>query len=313
MAEPWRPGPPCVGGNLARRCRVASPETERASRPPRRWKWSFFAPVATRAAPADQPPVKEPEPLQSLEDFWTPAAQMATVGIFVILLGACLYFCRALVLPIVAAVVVGTTLAPIVKAGARHRVSPWVTAIALGVLADRRRRPGRHVARQPGRRMDRQGAGDRRDDQAEALRARSSVGGIARTAGGLAAVERPNGCGRTVAIGDGHAGAGLRHPGGDRGDPVLRDVDLLPRHADGFSQVYGVVLHHPRRQASLSAHCQRDRGLSRLLCRNRDGHQFRLGRGGRARRMAVWLSQPDHLRNVGRRCSIISRISAPPA
>ena len=28
---------------------------------------------------------------------------------------------------------IGTTLAPIVKAGARHRVSPWVTAIVLGV------------------------------------------------------------------------------------------------------------------------------------------------------------------------------------
>ena len=80
-------------------------------------------------------PVKEPdEPLPSIEDIWSPAAQMATVGIFVILLTACLYFCRALVLPIVAALVIGTTLAPIVKAGARRRVSPWVTAIALGVV-----------------------------------------------------------------------------------------------------------------------------------------------------------------------------------
>ena len=80
-------------------------------------------------------PVKEPdEALPSIEDIWSPAAQMATVGIFVILLTACLYFCRALVLPIVAALVIGTTLAPIVKAGARRGVSPWVTAIALGVV-----------------------------------------------------------------------------------------------------------------------------------------------------------------------------------
>jgi predicted PurR-regulated permease PerM len=78
-------------------------------------------------------PVKEPEPpLGSIEDLWSPAAQMATVGIFVILLGACLYLCRPVLLPIVAAMVIGTTLAPIVKAGARHGVSPWVTAIALG-------------------------------------------------------------------------------------------------------------------------------------------------------------------------------------
>ena len=78
-------------------------------------------------------PVKEPEPpLGLMEDLWSPAAQMATVGIFVIMLGACLYLCRPVLLPIVAATVIGTTLAPIVKAGARHGVAPWVTAIALG-------------------------------------------------------------------------------------------------------------------------------------------------------------------------------------
>jgi predicted PurR-regulated permease PerM len=81
------------------------------------------------------PPIKEPEePLASIEDIWSPAAQMATVGIFVILLAACLYLSRALVLPIVAALVIGTTLAPIVKAGARRGISPWVTAIVLGTV-----------------------------------------------------------------------------------------------------------------------------------------------------------------------------------
>ena len=77
---------------------------------------------------------KEPEPLSSIEDFWTPAAQMATVGIFVLLLGAALYFCRPILLPVVAAVLIGTTLAPIVKAAARHRISPWVTALALAAV-----------------------------------------------------------------------------------------------------------------------------------------------------------------------------------
>lgn len=77
-------------------------------------------------------PVKEPEPLETIEDFWTPAAQMATVGIFVLLLGAALYVGRPVLLPVVAALVIGTTLAPIVKAAARHRVSPWATAIVLG-------------------------------------------------------------------------------------------------------------------------------------------------------------------------------------
>src|SRR5262249_16682043 len=78
--------------------------------------------------------VKDPEPPESLEDVWTSAAQIATVGIFVLLLVVCLFFSRALLLPVAAALVIGTTLAPIVKAAARHRISPWVTALALGAV-----------------------------------------------------------------------------------------------------------------------------------------------------------------------------------
>ena len=76
--------------------------------------------------------VKNPEPVESVEDNWTPAAQVATVGIFVLLLGICLFFCRPLLLPVAAALVIGTTLAPIVKGAARHRISPWATAVVLG-------------------------------------------------------------------------------------------------------------------------------------------------------------------------------------
>ena len=49
------------------------------------------------------PSPKDREPLGSIEDIWTPAAQMATVGIFILLLGAFLYFCRPVLLPVVAA------------------------------------------------------------------------------------------------------------------------------------------------------------------------------------------------------------------
>jgi predicted PurR-regulated permease PerM len=72
------------------------------------------------------------ESLESIDDIWASAAQMATVGIFVILLGICLYVCRPVLLPVAAAMVIGTTLAPLVKAAARYRVSPWLTA---GILA----------------------------------------------------------------------------------------------------------------------------------------------------------------------------------
>jgi predicted PurR-regulated permease PerM len=75
-----------------------------------------------------------PEPLEAIEDIWTPAAHMATVGIFVLLLLVCVYFSRPILLPVAAALIIGTTLAPIVKGAARHRISPWATAIALGAL-----------------------------------------------------------------------------------------------------------------------------------------------------------------------------------
>ncbi len=90
--------------------------------------------LRARREKGEAPGVKDPEPPESIEDIWTVAARVATVGIFVVLLGMCLYFCRPVLLPVVAALVIGTTLAPIVKAAARHRISPWVTAIALGAL-----------------------------------------------------------------------------------------------------------------------------------------------------------------------------------
>src|SRR5436190_3746404 len=68
------------------------------------------------------------------DDIWAPTAQFATVGIFILLLGAFVYFSRPVLLPVVAALVIGTTLAPLVKGPARYGISPWVTAIALGVV-----------------------------------------------------------------------------------------------------------------------------------------------------------------------------------
>jgi predicted PurR-regulated permease PerM len=78
------------------------------------------------------PTIKDEDSPESFDDIWASAAQMARVGIFVILLVTCLYVGRAILLPVVAAVVTGTTLAPLVKAAARCRVPPWLTA---GVLA----------------------------------------------------------------------------------------------------------------------------------------------------------------------------------
>src|SRR5262249_42471778 len=46
----------------------------------------------------------------------------------------CLYFCHPVLLPVVAALVIGTTLARIVQAAARPPTSPWAPASALGAL-----------------------------------------------------------------------------------------------------------------------------------------------------------------------------------
>ena len=78
--------------------------------------------------------ITDPAPVESVDDIWASAAQMATIGIFVIVLGACFHFCQPILLPVLAAVVVGMTLAPIVKGAARYGIAPWATAIALGLL-----------------------------------------------------------------------------------------------------------------------------------------------------------------------------------
>jgi predicted PurR-regulated permease PerM len=59
---------------------------------------------------------------------------MAPVGIFVLLLGACFYVCRPILMPVISAILVGMTLGPIVKHARRFGVPPTLTAAAI-VLA----------------------------------------------------------------------------------------------------------------------------------------------------------------------------------
>jgi predicted PurR-regulated permease PerM len=81
--------------------------------------------------------INDPKPVERVDDIWASAAQMAVIGIFVLLLGVVLYFCRPLLLPIMAALVISTTLAPVVKWAAGGGVSPWVMAtfLVVGLLA----------------------------------------------------------------------------------------------------------------------------------------------------------------------------------
>jgi predicted PurR-regulated permease PerM len=59
----------------------------------------------------------------------------ATIGIFFMLFGGVLYFARAVLVPVLAAALIGTTLGPLSRRAARHHVPPWLFAcLAIGVL-----------------------------------------------------------------------------------------------------------------------------------------------------------------------------------
>jgi predicted PurR-regulated permease PerM len=84
--------------------------------------------------------INDPRPVGSVPLFWASAGQAANIGIFLLLLGGVLYVGREILLPILIAAVVSLTLAPLIRAGKRHGISPWVTAVfivalALGALA----------------------------------------------------------------------------------------------------------------------------------------------------------------------------------
>ena len=77
---------------------------------------------------------EEPLPVTTTASFWRVAAQVATVGIFLLLFGAFLDLARLVLLPVTAAFVIGTMLGPIAERGANHRIPQWVTALFLVVM-----------------------------------------------------------------------------------------------------------------------------------------------------------------------------------
>jgi len=78
--------------------------------------------------------INDPQPLSGAGS-WTQAAQIATVGIFVLVLGAVLYLSRALLLPVAAAAIVALTLSPLVRAGERIGLpAPISAAVIVGAI-----------------------------------------------------------------------------------------------------------------------------------------------------------------------------------
>jgi predicted PurR-regulated permease PerM len=73
----------------------------------------------------------ERQQMATIADILAAAARPAIVGIFLLLLVAALYLARPILLPILAALIVGMTFAPLVKRAAQAGVSPVITATGL--------------------------------------------------------------------------------------------------------------------------------------------------------------------------------------
>jgi predicted PurR-regulated permease PerM len=75
--------------------------------------------------------INDPQPVASTDEIWAKTSQFAIIGIFVLLLGAALDVARPVLLPIMAALIVGTTFGPIIKHAKQLGLHSWVTATLI--------------------------------------------------------------------------------------------------------------------------------------------------------------------------------------
>ena len=76
----------------------------------------------------------DPKPVSKVTVLWRTGAQAATIGIFVLLFIAALYFGRPVLLPVMAAATIGLMLGPLSAHADRWRIPPLITAIVLWLL-----------------------------------------------------------------------------------------------------------------------------------------------------------------------------------
>src|SRR6266404_5325970 len=77
----------------------------------------------------------EPQPLSGIPAVWRFAALVSTLGMGALALIGALYLGRTILLPVVAGIVVGITLTPVVKFGCRFRLPTPVSALLVVILA----------------------------------------------------------------------------------------------------------------------------------------------------------------------------------
>jgi predicted PurR-regulated permease PerM len=76
----------------------------------------------------------DPTPLTGVSNLWRVTAQAASIGIFVIMVIAALYFARPILLPATTAVVIGLMLGPLSSRADRLGIPTIITAIVLWLL-----------------------------------------------------------------------------------------------------------------------------------------------------------------------------------
>ena len=65
------------------------------------------------------------------DEFWSFSARLAVVGIFLIMFGALLIYARAVVLPVVTAVVIGSMFAPLERRARDYKIPAWLFALVV--------------------------------------------------------------------------------------------------------------------------------------------------------------------------------------
>jgi predicted PurR-regulated permease PerM len=90
----------------------------------------------SRARPekSDVLTIDDPQPLASTGEILNSAAQISMIGVFVLAVVACLFLCRPILLPVLAAALIGTTFAPIIKRANQHGISSWLASILIAAL-----------------------------------------------------------------------------------------------------------------------------------------------------------------------------------
>jgi predicted PurR-regulated permease PerM len=78
--------------------------------------------------------INDPAPVSSMDALWAQAGQLSVIGVFLLLAIGFLYLSRGFMLPVVAAIIIGTTFGPLIKFARARGIPPAMTALALVVV-----------------------------------------------------------------------------------------------------------------------------------------------------------------------------------